>query len=395
MSRLVVWSPNYAPELTGIPPLVTDACEWLCARGHDVDVITTMPSYPERRIRPEYRGRFHVREERNGIRVNRWWLYSRPEERLVDKGLYELSVATIPLPWAVPMLRRADAVLCVIPTLLAGVFVTTFSRAPVVLWVQDLVLSASESIEMSSVARGVVRGFHMVERRALSRAKSVVVCSPGFRDEFAAIGIDPAKITVAYNWADLEGIVHRRPETRAQPRFLYAGNIGYTQGLDTLVDAARLLGESIHVSIVGDGNAAAGLVDSIASSSAANVTYSPPVARERFSELLAEHDVHIVVQRRVAAGANLPSKIASYLASGRPVIASIDGDTPAAELLRESGAAVIVQPESSEALAQAMCQLRDDPALRIEMGRRARVFAEGRLAKEPSMLEIERALLGS
>ena len=392
MKRIVVWSPNYAPELTGIPPLVTDACEWLHARGHGVDVITTFPNYPERRIRPDYRGRFCVREERNGVRVNRWWLRVRSRERLIDKGLYELTAATLPLPWAVPMFQRADAVLCVVPTLLASVYATAFSRAPVVLWVQDLVLSASESVVMSGLARSIVRGFRVLERRAVARAKAVVVCSPGFRDEFASWGIETNNVRVAYNWADLNGIVVKPPPASPKVRFLYAGNIGYTQGLETLVHAANDVGDSIRVSLVGDGNAVGRVRREVAMTR--NVSLAPPVQREQFPDLLSAHDVHVVVQRKVAAGANLPSKIASYLASGRPVIASIAADTPAAELLRESGAAVIVEPESPHALARAMEELRDDGTRRLELGRRARAFAQARLAKEPAMLTIEQALLG-
>ena len=57
VSRILVWSPNYAPELTGIPPLVTDACDWLAARGHEVDVVTALPNYPDRVITEAYRGR--------------------------------------------------------------------------------------------------------------------------------------------------------------------------------------------------------------------------------------------------------------------------------------------------------------------------------------------------
>ena len=55
MSRILLWSPNYAPEPTGIPPLVTDAAEWLAERGHRVEVVTAVPNYPERSIHPEYR----------------------------------------------------------------------------------------------------------------------------------------------------------------------------------------------------------------------------------------------------------------------------------------------------------------------------------------------------
>ena len=56
MSRILVWSPNYAPELAGIPPLVTEACGWLAARGHVVDVVTALPNYPHRQIHHWLRG---------------------------------------------------------------------------------------------------------------------------------------------------------------------------------------------------------------------------------------------------------------------------------------------------------------------------------------------------
>ena len=125
-----------------------------------------------------------------------------------------------------------------------------------------------------------------------------------------------------------------------------------------------------------------------------SVVVEPPVPRENYPRLLAEGDVHVVIQRRVSAGANLPSKIANYLASGRPIIASIAADTPAAELLRESGAAILVEPEDASALAQAMCRLRDDPGLRDELSRRGRAFAVERLGRDAALAQLEEAILG-
>jgi colanic acid biosynthesis glycosyl transferase WcaI len=121
---------------------------------------------------------------------------------------------------------------------------------------------------------------------------------------------------------------------------------------------------------------------------------APPVEREELPELLASADVQLVVQRRVSAGANLPSKIATYLASGRPILAAIDADTPAASLLRESGGAVLVPPEDPSALAAAMAALRDDPDLRAELGRRGRRFAEKQLAHDIVLPRLETAILG-
>jgi len=69
-----------------------------------------------------------------------------------------------------------------------------------------------------------------------------------------------------------------------------------------------------------------------------------PVPRHGLLALLASTDVQVVIQRGVGAGANLPSKVSTYLAGGLPIVASLAADTPAAQLLRESGGALLVPP---------------------------------------------------
>ena len=95
MSRILVWSPNYSPELTGIPPLVTDACRWLAVRGHEVEVVTALPNYPQRRIYPAYRRNLWRTEVLDGVRVHRSWIRVRPGESFVDKVLYEASLRAL------------------------------------------------------------------------------------------------------------------------------------------------------------------------------------------------------------------------------------------------------------------------------------------------------------
>ena len=124
-----------------------------------------------------------------------------------------------------------------------------------------------------------------------------------------------------------------------------------------------------------------------------NVTVRAPVPRAEFPALLASADAHLVLQRRVSAGANLPSKIASYLASGKPVVAALDPATPAAELLRASEGAVLVAPETPSALAEAMLRLHRDAGLRAELGQRGREFAVRRLGREAALARLEEALL--
>jgi colanic acid biosynthesis glycosyl transferase WcaI len=399
MSRILVWSPNYAPEPTGIPPLVTDASDWLAARGHEVTVVTAVPNYPERRVARGYRGLAGTTERRGDVRVHRSWLRVRPGESFADKLLYELSFATLSLPHALRELPRCEVVVCVVPSLIAAAYAAVLrrllARRRLVLWVQDLVLLAAAAIDARPRrARQLLALAARAERLALGAADRVVVCSPGFRAYLIRLGADERRIETVYNWVDADWIAPLPPRARAEGesiRLLYAGNLGYTQGFETLVDAGRELDGEVEIEIVGEGNAAAH-VRALAGE-AANVRVRPPVPRAEFPALLASADAHLVLQRSVGAGANFPSKIASYLASGRPIIASMSQNSTAAETLRSSGAALLVPPEEPVALAEAMRRLRREPALREELGRRAREFALRTFERSAALTRLEATLL--
>jgi colanic acid biosynthesis glycosyl transferase WcaI len=375
---------------------VTDAAEWLVTRGHSVGVVTAVPNYPERHIYEEYQGVFFRSETLNGVRVHRSWLRARPERSFAGKAFYELTISTFAIPNAIRFARRADVIVCIVPTLLAATYAAGLARVldkRLVLWVQDLVLSAAASVRVGAGASRILSAARRLEQAAVRAADAVVVCSPGFRDYFVAGGANPRRIHTIYNWADVDRIVPRAPQSNGGPvRFLYAGNLGYTQGFETLVDAARIGGDGISIEIVGGGNAA----DNVhrLSADAPNVTVRAPVDRRDYPELLASADVQLVLQRRISAGANLPSKIATSMASGRPVLASIDEATPAADVLRESGGAVLVEPEAPASLAAAMKRLAADSELRARLGANARAYAERRLAKRPALERLEAVVIG-
>ena len=219
VSRILIWSPNYAPELIGIPPLVTDAAEWLAARGHAVDVVTAVPNYPERRTHSDFRGAIWQSATENGVRVHRSWLRVRPEERFVDKALYELSFSAFSAPRVLARLRRADVVVCVVPSLLAATIAATVCRSTrLVLWVQDLVGLAAAAV--ADTPAGTASIAARLERYAAARADKVVVCSPGFEAHFVRLGIDPENVETILNWVDTSAIgteprPHQRPSRHA------------------------------------------------------------------------------------------------------------------------------------------------------------------------------------
>lgn len=393
---MVFWSPNYAPELTGIPPLVTDACGWLAARGHEVEVVTAFPNYPQRRIEPAYRGSLWRSELVNGVGVHRSWLRARPGESFLDKALYEASFTALSLPRVIRRVRRADVLVCVVPSLLAAAASAGLSRAGgtrLVLWWQDLVLTAARSLDgLGPLALKALRGAQTAERVALRAADRVVSCSPGFVDYLVEQGGRPERIATVLNWVDTQWIAATEPAISGLTRVLYAGNLGYTQGFETAIEAIRLLPNEVELELVGDGNAAEH-VRRLAEDMP-RVRVRPPVPQAELPALLATADVQLVLQRRVSAGANLPSKIGPYLASSRPLVASLDGTTAAAELLTESGGALIVPPEDPVALAGALGRLHDDLGLRKALATHGRAYAERVLSREVALPRLEREILG-
>jgi len=396
VSRILVWSPNYAPELTGIPPLVTDACRWLAARGHMVEVVTAFPNYPQRRIDSAYRGSLWRSEVLDGVGVHRSWLRVRPGESFLDKALYEASFTALSLLRVIRRVRRADVLVCVVPSLLAAAASAGLSRAGgprLVLWWQDLVLTAARSLDgLGPLAVRALRGAQAAERIALRAADRVVSCSPGFIDYLVAQGGQPERIATVLNWVDTQWITPTEPVASGVTRVLYAGNLGYTQGFETAIEAMRLLPDEVELELVGDGNAAEHVRRLVVDMPRIHVR--PPVPQGEFPALLAAGHVQLVLQRRVGAGANLPSKIGPYLASSRPVVASIDPTTPAAALLEESGGALIVPPEDPPALARALGRLHDDRGLRDDLAQRGRAYAVHALGRDAALVRLEREFVG-
>lgn len=399
--RIVIWSPNYAPEMIGIAPLVTDAAEWLVARGHDVSVVTAMPNYPERKIYAGYRRRAFLHERWGAVELDRSWLWVRPAEGMRQKMVYESSFAMLSAPSVVRKLGQVDVLVCVVPSLGAATLAALMRAVPkgrrrprLVLWVQDLVLLAAHSVsDVGERQRSILRMFESIEMFAMRAADRVIVCSPGFEDYLLGRGVAAEKIVTVFNWVDTDEIT---PGTTGHGQhtntvFLYAGNLGYTQGFETLIEAARLVGPDLRVELVGDGNAAAQVRR--LSTSVPSIRVRSPVPRDSYPALLRSADIHVVLQRAISAGANFPSKIASYLASGRPIVASIAESTPAADVLRRSGAALLVPPEDPLRLSEAMLRLHDDPGLRAELGRHAREFALRTFERSATLLELELALL--
>jgi putative colanic acid biosynthesis glycosyltransferase WcaI len=158
---------------------------------------------------------------------------------------------------------------------------------------------------------------------------------------------------------------------------LHAGNIGFGQDLDAVVDAADELRDRSDVAFVfvGNGNRRDVLENAVRARGLQNVSFIPYQPRESLPLVYATGDLGLVSLKRGLAGCIVPSKLYTVLASGRPVLAAVEDASETAAIVRQRHCGRVVPAGDGRALAQAIRELADDPATRRALGSRAREAA--------------------
>ncbi|MEU4256564.1 glycosyltransferase [Streptomyces fradiae] len=371
--RLLLVSTNYAPEHTGIGPYATQVAEHWAALGHETHVLAGMPHYPSWSVDPAYRGAWRRTELRGGVTVHRRRHTVPPRQTAVRRALFEGSVLAHQLA-APPRMARPDAVVAQLPSLAGGVVAARLAarwRVPFVPVVQDLMGAAAAQSGIEGGDRAAAAASR-VEAYVLRRAALVGVIHETFTARVTALGVAPGRIRVVPNWSHVAAPSRPREETRrrlgwapADTVVLHSGNMGLKQGLEVLVGAARL-DPALRVVLMGDGNQREALGRLAAD--VPNLEFLPPAADADFPEVLAAADVLAVTQRASVLDMSVPSKLTSYFAAGRPVVASVADGGGTAEEVRRSGAGVLVPPEDPAALLAAVRGLAADPGAADALG---------------------------
>lgn len=370
---VTIWAINYWPEPTGIGPYVTDLAEHLAAKGHDVRVVTTFPHYPAWRLSARDRRRLGSTEHRNGVKIIRRRVLVGGSG-LAGRLLLELSyvLATLPL-WV----RRRDGIhIGVSPALSGGIAARLAARRSGTrfrLVLQDL---AGRGVRQSGLTRfrllaEMVVGLEM----SLARAADVVVAiSPGFVPELLAAGVGKDRIRQLPNWlkASEETLADRADDDGArQPRWppdgailLHAGSLGIKQGLSQLVDVARLADARslpLHVVFMGDGGDRSRLEQEAAGID--RVIFVDPVASADLGSYLRAADVLVVSQSPSNVDMSFPSKLSTYAAAARPILAAIPTSGSLAEFLEQFASSVRVVPAGDpEAILAGVIDLLESAA---------------------------------
>jgi glycosyltransferase involved in cell wall biosynthesis len=379
--KILLVSQFYAPEPNAKAPTLAHG---LAARGHQVEVLTSFPSYPLGRTYDGYRQRPWSREEHDGVAVIR--VPSFPDHsastmgRVANYGSFFAAAAGI----GAVLARRADVVWAYQPppsTSYAGWVLACARRARFIFEIQDM---WPDTLVATGVMRApaVIGTIEKLMRFLYGRAAAISVISPGFKQMLIGKGVPAEKVSVIPNWSlgtpkdpvAPDGALAAREGLAGRFNILFAGVIGPAQDLDNVLEAAALLRDApdIQFVVVGDGVDEPRLRAAAASRGLGNVRFLGRRPETEMPALFALADALLVhLKDHPLFRVTIPSKTLSYLASGRPIVSATAGDP--AMVVEESGAGLTCPPGDPRKLADAVLRMaRLSQTERDAMGRAGR-----------------------
>lgn len=367
--RITILGLNYSPEPSGNAPYTASLAEGLAAAGHTVHVVTGYPHYPEWRLKEGYSG-WSGSEIINGVNVKRLRHHMPSKPNALARLHMELSfgVRLMFAGWSKP-----DVVLVVSPALfssaLAILRIRMLSRRPRVgIWVQDLY--SRGVVETGAGGGKLARLASLIEAYILGSTDGVVAIHERFKSHIVeSLGVPSVNVQVIRNWTHLPPSPSSDPEV-ARTRLgwgpdeivvLHAGNMGKKQGLENVLESARLAqstGSVVRFVLMGDGNQRKSL-EALAVG-LDRVQFVDPLPGDEFMEAMAAADVLLVNELPGVKDMAVPSKLTSYFNAGVPVVAATDAGSVTAFEIENSGGGIRVDAGDPQALLDAVEELGSD-----------------------------------
>lgn len=378
--KILVVCQHYNPE----PFRIGDICETLAALGHQIHVVTGMPNYPEGEVYPGYEKAWGIETLENGVRVRRCRILPR------KKGSFRRILNYLSFPvssgWYLSRLQEDFDVVMVhqlSPVLMAQgalCYARKHGKKTLIycldLWPESLLAGG---FRMESP---VYKLLYHISRNIYNRADRILVTSKGFvpyiRDY---LGVSTSCGHLPQYAESLYDTVPDKPVHEGPYHFVFAGNVGEMQSVETIIEAARILKDDPRAvfDIVGDGSALASCRK--LAGDLPNVVFHGRKALAQMPGVYDMADAMLVSLKdnpRIAT--TLPGKVQSCMAAGKAILGSISGET--VQVVRESGSGLCAEPENGRALAQLAQEMMNRPESFAEYGKNARVYYQHHFRKD-------------
>lgn len=389
--KILVVCQYYYPE----PFRISDICEALAEKGHDVTVVTGTPNYPEGEIYKGYEKGNRAEEVIKGVKVHRCRQIPR-KKGPIYRFLNYYSYAVSSRHYVVKMQEDFDVVFVnqLSPVMMAeaGISWAKKHKKRSVLYCLDL---WPESLLVGGIKKDslIYRFFLGVSKRIYRNVDQILVSSHGFLNYFdTVLGMDSGKIGYLPQYA--EEMFDQLPVAEGNKKtvnFLFAGNVGTLQSVETIVEAAHILKDenNIHIHIAGSGislencrKKADGLD---------NITFYGRRPLEEMPKFYSMADAMLItMEKNTVLSETLPGKVQSYLAAGKPVIGAIDGET--VRIVDDADCGICCPAEDAAALARILRDCAAHPDRLSKYGENARNYYLKHFRKQDFIEALESVL---
>jgi len=396
--KILYVSQYFPPEMGAPAARAAELSRLWVTQGHEVTVLTGFPNHPTGVVPPEYRKQLRhlvVRECVDGIDVVRTWLLPLPNRRSWERALnyssFFLSAAATGT-----LLSRSDVVIGTSPQLLVGLSAWWIARrqgVPFVFEVRDLWPESLAAVGAGSPQSFLHRTLSRVAAFLYRNSDHVVVVTRAFKSYLAEHwGVPLDKISVVENGVDTRLFspeaagANIREGLDAGEKFVvsYIGTMGMAHGLETLLEAARLLqlhAPKVLFLLVGEGAEKQRLVDLANSRGLTNVRFVDQRRHEDIPAYICASNACLVMLKKAELFKTvLPTKLLEFMCCARPVILAVDGE--ARRIMDEAGGGIFVEPQHVADLSAAILRLAEDPKLCDVLGSNGRRYVTRHFARQ-------------
>ncbi len=357
--RILFLTDNFPPEVNAPANRTFEHCKEWVKQGVEITVITCVPNFPKGKVYEGYRNRLRQVEYMDGIKVIRVWTYISANEGFVKRILDYLSFCFA--SFFAGLFIKTDVIIATSPqffTALSGRWLHFFKRKPWVMEVRDL--WPESIVAVGAMKKGkAIRFFEWLEKRMYKSATRIVVVTDAFKEKIVEKGIDPEKISVHKNGANLEMYQPKEKDQellkeldlKGKTVFAYIGTHGMAHGLDFILNSIRELNveqPNLHFLFLGDGAERNKLIELNNKLGLYNTTFIPSVPKSEVIRYLSIMDVALVNLRKSDTFLTvIPSKIFEAAAMEKPILLGLQGETQG--IIESFSAGSCFEPENTEA----------------------------------------------
>ncbi len=399
--KILVVCQYYKPE----PFRIHDICKELAHRGHEVTVLTGVPNYPMGQIYEGYRHGEHRCEVVEDVEVRRCFTIGRrhgPFWRFLNYYSFAISSKCTAVKHGFGPTSGGDFDVVLVnqlsPVMMAeaGIAYARKHNVPLVMYCLDL---WPESLCTGGIAKGsvVYRLFHHISGRIYRACDRILMTSRGFEkyltEEF---GIAPERLGYLPQYAEeLFRNAENMPRESDEVNLLFAGNIGVAQRVDLIIRAAALLEDKSNIKwhIVGDGSELLGCKELAKQLNVKSVIFHGRHPVDEMPRFYGMADAMLLtLDDNEVISYTLPGKIQSYMAAGKPIIGSANGETQ--RTIKDAGCGLCADAGSAEGLADAAFKFVSLPETeRLEMGKNSLKYYNANFKREIFMDRLETELM--